>query len=791
MEANRRPRVIAGFIALVALAALTVASLWAVRPPSPVPASAPPEEFSAGRAYEHIEKIGAQVHVAGSPAAAEVRSYLESELEGLGLQAEIQEAVGAEDALGGFAMAHVRNVVAMLPGSDPTGRVILVAHYDSAQVSFGGNDDGAGVGTLLETARALARGPQPRNDVVFLFTDAEEACLCGAEAFVSQHRYASRGGVVLNVEARGSSGPAVMFETSRGNEGVVGVYGANAAAPVATSFAVEVYRILPNDTDFTPFLESGRFTGLNTAYIDGSAVYHSPQDKPSTMDRGSLQQHGDNALALARAFAGDDLAILAQPSANDLTYFPVLGLLVSYPGWLVWPFAALALVAVAGAALLARRRRLVTWGGLAGGFGLALLPLLLAPVLAQLLWMLLVAIRPGYREMLDPWQPNWFRAGVVALVATVLLTWYGLLRKRMGGWALVLGGLLWLAVLGLVMAALTPGGSYLAALPALAVAIGLVVSLLVSGPWTRLLAVAVGGAVAVLILAPTVVLFFPALGLQTGGAAAFFAAMLGLALLPVLEHLYPRRSSISVVESADGFSSTVDAAGVPGPGRARLLGALPACVSAVLAVAFVGFGLGVDRFDAAHPAPTQLMYALDTDTGQARWVSAESTPGEWTDQYVTGTENLSESFPVLGEDDLATGPAQAASLPPPALRVVSDVTTDDRRTLVLSVSSERTVRLLYLRVDSDATVVEAIADGRVITVDPASNDPFALLFHAPPTEGLTVRLTLQGSEPVAIRVMDGSDGLANLPGFRPRPPGIGVAGSHESELVLVAKTYPI
>ncbi len=791
MDWSPRRRVIAGFVTLLALAGLTVASIWAVSPPTPSPASAPADQFSAGRAYQHVEKIGAQVHVAGSPAAADVRSYLEATLEGLGLQAEVQDGVGAEDALGGFAMAHVRNVVALLPGSDPTGQVILMAHYDSVQVSYGGNDDGAGVATLLETARALAEGPQPRNNIVFLFTDAEEACLCGAEAFVSQHRYSSRGGVVLNFEARGSGGPAIMFETSRGNEGVVSVYGANAADPVATSFAVEVYRILPNDTDFTPFRESGQFTGLNTAYIDGSAVYHSPEDTPSTMDRGSLQQHGDNALALARAFGGEDLAVLAKPSADDLTYFPVLGLLVRYPGWLVWPFAVLALVAVGGVAYLARRRGRITWGRLAGGFGVALVPLLLAPVLAQLLWMLLVAIRPGYREMLDPWQPNWFRAGVVALVATVVLTWYGLLRKRFGGWALVLGGLIWLAILGLVLAALTPGGSYLAALPALAVAIALTVVLLASRPWARLLAVGIGGAVAVVILAPTVLLFFPALGLQTGGAAAFFAVMLGLALLPVFEYLYPPRASVSVVASASGFSSTVDASGVPGPGRARQWAALPACATGVLAVALVGVGLGVDRFDAAHPAPTQLMYALDTDTGQARWVSAESTPSEWTSQYVTGTENLFESFPVLGEDDLATGPAQAATLPGPALRVVSDVMTGDQRALVLSVQPQRTVRLLYLRVESDATVVEANADGRQVPIDAGSTDPFSLLFHAPPTEGLTVRLTLQGSGPVAVRVMDGSDGLTNLPGFHARPPGIGVEGSHDSELVLVAKTYQI
>jgi hypothetical protein len=39
--------------------------------------------------------------------------------------------------------------------------------------------------------------------------------------------------------------------------------------------------------------------------------------------------------------------------------------------------------------------------------------------------------------------------------------------------------------------------------------------------------------------------------------------------------------------------------------------------------------------------------------------------------------------------------------------------------------------------------------------------------------------------------MDGSDGLTGLPGFTPRPAGVGVEGSHDSELVLVAKTYTI
>ena len=36
-----------------------------------------------------------------------------------------------------------------------------------------------------------------------------------------------------------------------------------------------------------------------------------------------------------------------------------------------------------------------------------------------------------------------------------------------------------------------------------------------------------------------------------------------------------------------------------------------------------------------------------------------------------------------------------------------------------------------------------------------------------------------------LRALDGSDGLADLPGFRPRPAGVGVAGTHTSDLLLV------
>jgi Peptidase family M28 len=768
-----RPRpLFAGVAALVVLGALAVLAIATIMAPAPRGPQTSPAEFSAARAFAHDQQVAARTHVAGSAANDEVRDYLVTTLRGLGLAAEVQDAIGASPSDKGdgrsVQMARVRNVVALLPGTASTGRVFLVAHYDSVQNGPGGSDDGAGVSAILETARALTVGARPRNDIVFVLTDAEEACLCGAEAFAGQHRLAAAGGVVLNLEARGSGGPVIMFETSPGNAHLVDVFGARAPHPVGTSFAVEVYRILPNDTDFTRFLERGGFTGLNSAFIDGSAAYHAPQDTPSMMDQASLQQHGDNALALARAFGGADLSTLSRPGAFDATYFPVPGLLVRYPGWLVWPFAVLAGLAVAGLAWALRRRGELAWPHTVAAFGLTLVPLLLAPVAAQLLWLGLVALRPGYAQMIDPWRPGWFRVAVLGLVGLVLFGWYALSRRRIGAAALAIGGLAWLALVGVVLAAFTPGGSYLAALPALAGAGAGLIGLAVPATWGRLAAQAAGAAVAVLILAPTVVLFLPALGLATGGAAAFIAVLLGLALLPVLEWVFP-------------------ATDAPRSRARRWWAAAPAAVSGVLALVCLVAGLAVDRFDATRPAPSQLMYALDADTGQAQWVSTEAPPGAWTARYVAGSADLTERFPILGAHR-ATGPAQAAALPAPDLQVVADTTSGGQRRLIVTLRPQRPVRLAYLGVQSGPPVLSATVAGRSV---PARSGQLRVLFHAPPPQGVTFQLVLAGTGPVTFRVMDGSDGLAGLPGFVPRPPDVGVKGTHTSDLVLVAKSYQI
>ena len=772
MAVSEIRRLPAAVIVLAVLAAVTVASVLSLQPPSPRPATAPADVFSGQRAYAHVQQIGRDVHVTGSPAADGVRDYLLDTLKNDGLSPEVQDTVGVNAGkFGEGSMARVRNVIAVIPGQASTGRLILMAHYDSVQVSYGANDDGAGVSTMLEVARALTSGPKPRNDIVFVFTDAEEACLCGAEAFVNQHPLAKDPAVVLNLESRGSSGPAVMFQTSDGNRGVVSVYGRVAAHPVGTSVAVEVYRLLSNDTDFTPVLTAGRFTGLNAAYIDGSSAYHSPLDRPSNVDVGSLQAHGDNALALAREFGKVDLGPLMHPSSGDETYFPLPGgLLLRYPDGLNWPLAVLALLAVVAFGWLARRRGLTSAPRLLAGLGLALLPVLGTAVVAQVYWAILVLFRPSYAELIDPHRPLWFRLAVATFTLFVIFVWYGLSRRKVGPVALAVGALGLLAVLGVLFAAGIPGGSYLTALPALFGALAGIGCLLVGRTVIRLVFLTIGAAVGVVILAPAVTLFFPALGLAVGAAPAVFAVLLCLPLLPAFEYLWR----------------------APDAERARVKGSAPAAVAFVLALMLTGIGLSVDRWDANHPIPTHLMYALDEDTGTARWVSLESAPGAWTRQFITGHADLSKEFPVLPAGQLSVGPAQTASLAAPTATVESSTEAGGERTVKLTVKAGRAVRLIsFYGPVGDTRVVKATVEGRAVVTQIAELNRFGVVFNGPPDGSVDVTLVLRGSDQYQLRVIDGSDGLSELPGWKPRPSNVGVIGSHSSELLAVGKTYAV
>jgi hypothetical protein len=365
-----------GVALLLPLAALVV--FYPLRTPSPGAAAF--GGFSLDRAWEHVRAITDRgPHPLESVANDRVREYLLAQFSRLGLGTEVQTAT--------VFQRRVHNVLARLPGAAAQrgSAVMLVAHYDSVTRGPGAGDDGAAVAALLETARCLAERPRPQQDVFFLITDGEEAGLLGARAFCGdvntaykedvRARAAGTGdgppshpaladvGIVLNFDARGSSGPAIMYETSPGNAGLLGQFAAAAPYPVANSFSYDVYRMLRNDSDFTIFRRAGK-AGLNVAFIGDYFNYHTANDTPQRLDGRSMYHDGTYALSLARQFANLDAAEMARvtaPGQPNAVYFTAAPrLLVRYPAAWIWPLTVVQLALGILVLVVARRVGVIT-----------------------------------------------------------------------------------------------------------------------------------------------------------------------------------------------------------------------------------------------------------------------------------------------------------------------------------------------------------------------------------------------------------------------------------------------
>lgn len=199
----------------MALAAM--AGIWSLRPPDLPQTALPADQFSVERAMRHVEHIAREPHFIGTLAHEQVREYIASQFAAAGAETAEQQTTMVRTAAQQVNAVRVHNLAARLRGTAGGQAILLAAHYDSVAAAPGAADDGHGVAVLLESLRALAAGPPLRNDVIFLATDAEEAGLWGARAFVDRHPWREQVRAALNLEARGTSGPAWMFRTNPGS----------------------------------------------------------------------------------------------------------------------------------------------------------------------------------------------------------------------------------------------------------------------------------------------------------------------------------------------------------------------------------------------------------------------------------------------------------------------------------------------------------------------------------------------------------------------------------------------
>ncbi|RZA13941.1 MAG: M20/M25/M40 family metallo-hydrolase, partial [Lysobacteraceae bacterium] len=310
-----------------ALAALAVGfwllAAYGQHRPVPLGLDAPAGQFSAARADAVMARLlGEQKpRPAGSSQNADLRARLLRELAGLGVKARTQTRMQCGSRGGFVACGTVNNIIADIRAG--SGRaVLLMAHLDSVAAGPGAGDDMSGVATILEAIRALkARGLSGNRPIVALFTDGEESGLLGAQAYLRDPLVRAGTGVVINMEARGNRGPSYLFQTSPGDAPLVDLYAQSVSHVAASSLYAEIYRVLPNDTDLTPFLRAG-IPGYNFAFIGNVAQYHTPLDRRENLDPASLQHHGDNLLGLADTLSRTGDAAL---KGGDAIYMDVLG----------------------------------------------------------------------------------------------------------------------------------------------------------------------------------------------------------------------------------------------------------------------------------------------------------------------------------------------------------------------------------------------------------------------------------------------------------------------------------
>lgn len=488
------PRVWGGWLLVVVVSGLLLGwyGHWCFQAPQPVSAAA--SDFKVENAWDHLEVIAGsgESHPPGTAEHQRVRDYLIETLQSLGYRVSVQVT---EPRMAWEQRQPLENIIA-LRSADSSGentssgagqgdwkawdsrrpKLLFVSHYDSHPNGPGAGDAGAAVAALLEVARIEAELVAGDRDIVFLLTDGEEAGLLGAQDWVAECPWLDSIDLVFNFEARGTSGTAYLFETSKGDLNLIRDFAGLAPRPSGNSLAREVYRYMPNGTDFTIFITnrgagdkelsakmpSGNLPGLNFAFVGSVENYHTPEDRPENLDRSSLLHHGQTAEALLKFYRSG----IVESTTKDAVYFDVAGRwMIWWPenwNWIWLGINILLFVTCVSCCSIGSVRDIV-FGGVAS--------LILAITMMLLIWIVVIAF-----EQKHWFQPFWGRwVPVVGYGGALLAFWC----MAIIGWS-ISGCLiecitkdksLWVAVwafwlvLTFVSVTLVPGASFLFLIP--------------------------------------------------------------------------------------------------------------------------------------------------------------------------------------------------------------------------------------------------------------------------------------------------------------------------------------
>ena len=641
--------------ALFLLAALFVAFMCAgvaVEPP-PLRAANTATQFDARAAQARLVRVlGPQVaHPIDSAAEDGVRDRLMREIEAIGLKPEIHEGFACSPDSSDLSIncGHVRNVVFSI--GPPTGPAILAAsHYDSVPGGPGATDDGIAIAVWLEVAAQLAHEKLHRR-IVFLFSDGEELALLGADYFARHDPLMTAVTALVNLEARGTRGPAVFFESNEPNADAVNTYAA-VSRPLANSILADVYHRMPNSTDVSVLTRPG-LDVINIALLEGDENYHTPRDNIASQDMRSVQHMGDQATTIVRQLARAP----DQGASGTLVYTDIVSrAFIRLPSWL--SHGLLVFSTLVAFLMLWRAGKQGRWRAL------------LAPVVGLALAAGLAFVTGLAFSQLEPGVDVWFaypaatRAWCVTLGLLGVMAATAVIARSVKATQVEDAAFFVFALMGALLAIPAPGVSILFSVPMGIYAVGAIASIVWSP--ARTIGAALAGLATLILWAPLLHLMELALGYEL---PIVFALLIAVTTLPWL-----------------GIAARLNRGAAWGISCGALgLAALASIVAtAVLPSSTV-----------SRPHGVNLLHFSNAVTGDQRLVAGVATralPKELTNAYPFAAERI---FPGDTRSFWTTAvPANTPLLQGPVLDDVRVEGTGDQRTLHARIRTNGAYRVL-------------------------------------------------------------------------------------------------
>ena len=381
------------------------------------------ESFSTDNVINDLKQIAKTQHYYGSRGHKEVREYLVKRLEFLGIEIQIQESDFYDEEYNCFIKP--KNIIGRIKGTNSEKALLITAHYDSAPIaSFGASDAGSGLATILESLRVfLSQNNSPKNDIIVLFTDAEELGMLGAKVFMKKHPWAKDVGFAINFEARGSSGPSHMvIETNNGNSKILKSFiDSGIDYPVTSSLLYSIYKILPNNTDSTVYREYGDVEGIFFAFIDDYMNYHTENDNLDNISRSSIYHQGTYLIPMLRHFSNIDLSNLTANEELVYVNFPFLKI-IHFPFTVVLPLAILAILLFFILIYHGLKKNELKIKLILKGFIPFLISIFTSTVIGFFGWELLLKIYPQYSDLQHNFTYNGYYYITFFVLLSVLIT---------------------------------------------------------------------------------------------------------------------------------------------------------------------------------------------------------------------------------------------------------------------------------------------------------------------------------------------------------------------------------